>query len=65
MATFRWSSIDAKYVGPSGSIADQFLQFQPTDRKAFDAYAEAWRSRQEKRTGYRLSWCRSGAGITK
>jgi hypothetical protein len=60
-ATFRWSNADQKYVGPSGSIADQFIQFRPDDHKAFDGYAEAWRSMQEKRTGYRLSWCRSGA----
>jgi hypothetical protein len=59
MATFRWSNTDHKYVGPSGSIADQFIQFRPRDRSAFDAYAGAWRSMQEKRTGYRLSWCRS------
>jgi hypothetical protein len=60
-ATFRWSSNAQRYVGPSGSVAEQFIQFQPDDRKAFDVYAEAWRSMQEKRTGYRLSWCRSSA----
>jgi hypothetical protein len=60
-ATFRWSSHEQKYVGPSGSVADQFIQFEPGDSKVFDAYAEAWRSMQEKRTGHRLSWCRSGA----
>ncbi len=63
-ATFRWSSTDQRYVGPSGSVAEQFIQFQPGDRKAFDAYSEAWRSMQEKRTGHRLSWCRSGPGGT-
>jgi hypothetical protein len=61
-ATFRWSSTDQKYVGPSGSTAEQFIQLQPGDRKALDAYTEAWRSMPEKRAGYRLSWCRSGAG---
>lgn len=63
-ATFRWSSNEQKYVGPRGSVAEQFIQFEPDDRKAFDAYAEAWRRMQEKRTGHRLSWCRSGAGGT-
>jgi hypothetical protein len=63
-ATFRWSSDEQKYVGPTGSVAEQFIQFEPDDRKAFDAYAEAWRGMQEKRTGRRLSWCRSGAGGT-
>ena len=63
-ATFRWSSDEHKYVGPMGSVAEQFIQFQPGDRKAFDAYAEAWRDMQAKRTGHRLSWCRSGAGGT-
>ncbi len=60
-ATFRWSSNEQKYVGPTGSVAEQFIQFRPGDRIAFDAYAEAWRGMQAKRTGYRLSWCRSGA----
>jgi hypothetical protein len=60
-ATFRWSSTEQRYVGPNGSVAEQFIQFQPGDRRAFDTYAEAWRSMREKRTGYRLSWCRSGA----
>lgn len=63
-ATFRWSSTEEKYVGPTGSVAEQFIQFQPGDRKAFDAYAEAWRGMQEKRTGHRLSWCRSVTGGT-
>jgi hypothetical protein len=63
-ATFRWSSTDQRYVGPTGGIADQFLQFQPDDRKAFDAYAAAWRNMQGKRTGYRLFSCRSGASGT-
>ena len=63
-ATFRWSSNDEKYVGPMGSVAEQFIQFQPGDRKAFDAYAEASRGMQEKRTGHRLSWCRSVTGGT-
>jgi hypothetical protein len=63
-ATFRWSSTDQRYVGPTGGVADQVLQFQPDDRKAFDEYAEAWRNMQEKRTDYRLSWCRSGEGET-
>jgi hypothetical protein len=63
-ATYRWSSNEQKYVGPMGSVAEQFIQFQPGDRKAFDAYAEAWRGMQEKRTGHRLSWCRSGEGGT-
>jgi hypothetical protein len=60
-ATFRWSSTDQRYVGPTGGSADQFLQFHPDDRKAFDAYADAWRNMQGKRIGYRLSSCRSGA----
>ncbi len=60
-ATFRWSDADQKYVGPAGSIGEQFLQFRPEDReKVLDEYAEAWRSMRDKRTGYRLSWCRSG-----
>jgi hypothetical protein len=63
-ATFRWSSDEQKYVGPMGGVAEQFIQFQSVDRKALDAYAEAWRGMQEKRTGHRLSWCRSGAGGT-
>lgn len=61
IATYRWSSNEQKYVGPTGSVAEQFIQFQPSDRKAFDAYAEAWRGMQAKRAGYRLSWCRSSA----
>jgi hypothetical protein len=63
-ATFRWSSDEQKFVGPTGSATDQFIQFQPGDRKALDAYAEAWRNMKEKRTGYRLSWCRTGTGAT-
>jgi hypothetical protein len=64
VATFRWSGTEQKYIGPDGSVAEQFLQFQPGDRNAFAAYAEAWRSMTEKRTGYRLSWCRSGPSAT-
>ena len=63
-AMFRWSEADQKYIGPSGSIADQFLQFRPEDRRtASDGYTEAWRSMQDKRTGYRLSWCSSVSGV--
>jgi hypothetical protein len=63
-AMFRWSEADQKYIGPGGSIADQFLQFRPEDRRtAFDGYAEAWRSMRDKRTGYRLSWCSSVSGV--
>lgn len=59
-ATFRWSDADQRYTGPNGSIAEQFLQFRPEDRRAaLKTYAEAWRGMPDKRSGYRLSWCRS------
>jgi hypothetical protein len=62
-ATFRWSSAQGRYVGPTGAPEAGFLVYDATDcdavGKIHERFAAYWRSRQAERQGHRLASCRS------